>query len=74
VNGGPGADTLLGGAGDDTINGGRGVDLIVAGSGDDLVRARDGQRDRITCGPGSDRVVADGRDRVGGDCEVVRRG
>jgi hypothetical protein len=46
----------------------------VAGRGNDRIRARDDQSDRITCGPGRDRVLADTSDRVGSDCEVVERG
>jgi Ca2+-binding RTX toxin-like protein len=61
-------------AGNDRLDGGRGTDLVVAGSGNDVVRSRDGTHDRITCGPGRDRVAADAADRVGSDCEVVRRG
>jgi hypothetical protein len=38
------------------------------------VFARDGEVDRISCGPGRDRVIADPQDIVASDCEVVRRG
>ena len=48
--------------------------MLVGGFGNDVIVARDGQVDRITCGAGRDRVVADGSDIVGDDCEVVRRG
>jgi Ca2+-binding RTX toxin-like protein len=74
INGGPGGDTLLGGAGNDRIAGGTGTDVIAAGNGRDVISARDGVADRISCGAGRDRVVADGQDVVAGDCEVVRRG
>ena len=33
----------------------------------------DGRRDRVRCGPGRDRVVADRKDRVAGDCERLSR-
>ncbi len=72
--GGPGGDTLLGGAGNDRLNGGAGADILIGGAGNDVIRARDGVRDRISCGPGRDRVIADEIDQVGGDCEVVERG
>ena len=49
----------------DTVNGGRGHDRIYV---------RDGEPDRVTCGPGNDRVMADYRDDVAKDCERVRRG
>ena len=68
--GGPGGDTLLGGAGDDRLNGGAGADILIGGAGNDVIRARDGVRDRISCGPGRDRVIADaerpGRRRLRG--------
>ena len=72
--GGPGDDTLLGGAGNDRLNGGAEADILIGGAGNDVIRARDGVRDRISCGPGRDRVIADTDDAVGGDCEVVERG
>ena len=46
----------------DTVNGGRGHDRIYV---------RDGEPDRVTCGPGNDRVMADYRDDVAKDCERV---
>jgi hypothetical protein len=42
--------------------------------GNDVVRVRDGAADRVTCGAGRDRVVADAQDSVARDCEVVQRG
>jgi Ca2+-binding RTX toxin-like protein len=57
--GGTGRDALTGGAGNDLLDGGPGRDLLSAGRGDDLVRAIDGARDRILCGRGRDRVLAD---------------
>jgi len=87
IDGGTGADLLDGGYGDDTITGGPGRDRISAdlASGDcgpywckypygnDTVLARDGEIDSITCGAGTDRVVADADDVVAGDCETVER-
>jgi hypothetical protein len=49
------------------------VDTILAGAGSDTVLAADGDTDRITCGDGNDRVVADPADIVGPDCEAVTR-
>ena len=74
VIGGRGNDVLLGGAGNDRISGGPGSDLIAGGGGRDVIRVRDGVVDRVGCGPGRDRVIADPQDDVGGDCEVVQRG
>jgi glucose/arabinose dehydrogenase len=62
VLGGAGADRLLGDAGDDLLKGGRGNDLLRGGPGREVVR----------CGPGRDQVVVQGRDRVAGDCEIMR--
>lgn len=82
--GGTGDDVLYGGPGDDLIQGGRGDDRIFGDAGDDVLRggrgadrlqAADGRSnlDRLNCGPGRDRVVADAPDRIRGGCEVVRQ-
>jgi WD40 repeat protein len=81
--GGPGADLLLGGGGRNTVRGGdgndriqsdpRGHDRIFGGGGNDLIESASGSRDVVSCGPGRDTVVADKVDRVGRDCEHVRR-
>jgi hypothetical protein len=68
-----GDDRLRGGRGADLLDGGPGRDLVDAGSGDDVVRVRDGKPDRVVCGPGRDRVVADRADRLAPGCEVLRR-
>jgi hemolysin type calcium-binding protein len=73
VWGGPGAETIESGAGDDFVDGGLGHDAIDAGTGLDRIDARDRQRDRIACGAERDRVLADRKDVVTSDCEVVRR-
>lgn len=66
-----GADHLLGGDKSDAIVPGTGRDVVDAGRGPDLVRAHDGVPDRIACGAGRDRVLADRSDLVGRDCERV---
>lgn len=68
-----GDDDINGGAGDDDISGGRGHDRISGGRGNDHIFVRDGERDRVTCGPGRDTVRADKRDAVAKDCEKVAR-
>jgi Ca2+-binding RTX toxin-like protein len=73
LRGGNGADRLSGGAGRDALHGDAGRDRISGGAGNDTIGARDNARDRIDCGAGRDRVVADRRDRVGRNCERVRR-
>jgi hypothetical protein len=47
---------------------------VAAGDGDDAIRVRDGATDRISCGGGRDRAVADRSDAVARDCEAVSRG
>ena len=71
--GGRGTDVLLGGDGNDIVDGGRFSDRLSGGRGSDLILARDAAIDRIACGPGRDRVVADPGDVVAADCEAVAR-
>jgi hypothetical protein len=73
INGKAGNDRLFGLAGNDTLTGGPGADYVNGGPGDDRLFLRDGARDRAICGAGRDRVVADLRDRVAADCEIVLR-
>jgi hypothetical protein len=68
-----GNDRLLGGGGRDRLRGGPGRNRYSAGAGNDRVFARNNKVDRVRCGKGRDRVVADQNDRVAGDCERVRR-
>jgi hypothetical protein len=49
------------------------MDIISGGTGTDTISVRDGQRDRINCGSGRDRVIADRIDRVSSNCERVSR-
>lgn len=85
LDGGAGSDRITGGFGDDRLIGGPGRDTIVGDTdapycnryscslpfGNDTVEARDGEADSITCGPGTDTVVADAVDVVAPDCERV---
>lgn len=73
LDGGSGNDTLSGGAGTDKIAGGAGTDSVKGGAGNDTISVRGGGRDRVDCGAGRDTVTADKNDRVGKNCEVVRR-
>ena len=68
-----GNDRINGFAGNDTIVGGKGRDFVAASRGNDRILARDGASDRIDCGPGRDKVVADLSDRIWGGCEQVSR-
>jgi Ca2+-binding RTX toxin-like protein len=56
----------------DTIDGLQGADTIDAGTHDDLIESRDGYRDRIRCGPGTDTARADQLDVLSG-CENTTR-
>jgi lysophospholipase L1-like esterase len=62
LRGTPRADKLYGKAGNDRLFGYGGNDLLVGGPGADL----------LACGSGRDVAIADSRDKVGRDCEVVR--
>jgi hypothetical protein len=55
-------DKIHGKAGNDRLFGYRGKDLLVGGPGADL----------LACGSGRDVAIADGKDRVRRDCEVVK--
>ena len=78
--GGGGRDRIRGRGGNDLLRGDRGNDVLIPGpgkdrvaGGKDLIKARDGAKDVIACGGGVDTVIADARDVVPRNCEVVRR-
>jgi len=87
VDGGAGDDLVEGGFGDDKLTGGPGRDIVngdrksrcneyhcdYAGLGNDTIDVRDGEIDSVTCGVGTDRVIADTGDTVAADCETVER-
>ena len=87
LDGGAGNDSIDGGFGDDVLIGGPGHDTIsgdLAGGdcgplwckypyGNDTIDARDGEVDSVTCGAGTDTVLADPQDVVAPDCEHVDR-
>ena len=64
-------DVLHGGEGGDTMFGDEGEDVLYGEDGDDFLGgAFDGrQRDRLYCGEGKDKVLADWRDYVDSSCE-----
>ena len=70
LEGGRGDDVLRGGRGRDQLNGGFGRDRLLGGLGADTIRAVGGGADVIDCGPGTDRVEKDSRDRSR-NCEIV---
>lgn len=65
------ANKIEGGGGNDDIAGDAGQDELIGGLGNDVIAARDGEVDTISCGEGTDSVVADRTDVVANDCEVV---
>lgn len=71
LNGGGGADRLTGGGGADRLIGGPGRNTLSGGGGRDLVNSANRRRERVSCGGGRDRVIADRVDRLRG-CERVR--
>ena len=73
LDGRGGDDELRGGDGRDRIDAGHGNDRVDAGFGDDTIEVRDGEVDSVSCGPGTDAVVADAADTIATDCEQVDR-
>jgi hypothetical protein len=70
LRGSAGVDRLLGQAGNDRLYGLAGNDVLNGGPGNDLLVGGPGA-DQLVCGAGHDRAMADARDRVAKDCEVV---
>jgi Ca2+-binding RTX toxin-like protein len=70
-----GADSIEGRGGGDALRLGGGRDEAYGERGDDLISAVDGSKDDISCGPGSDRAVANPGDKVAEGCEsIIREG
>jgi hypothetical protein len=57
------------GGGHDVIDLGSGRDRVDSGKGDDSIDSRDGYRDVVNCGRGTDTVKADPLDKLRG-CEM----
>jgi len=74
LRGGSARNELIGQAGNDIISGGLGNDTVDAGAGNDKIGVRDGLLDIVTCGSGTDQVVADKIDKLAADCEQVSYG
>lgn len=79
IDGGAGDDVLVGGVGQDRLTGGSGQDSLQGdtdgGSSTstvkparDTVLAKDGERDKIECTDGLDRITADRSDQIGSGC------
>ncbi len=82
LDGGTGADLIVGRGGDDRLDGGDGFDQVAGGfgrdridavPGDDVVRSRDDGRDVVDCGSGLDRAFVSRTDVVR-RCERVEVG
>ena len=69
VTGSDRADTLTGSAGANTLVGGSGADELLGGAGGDRLNARDGIKDTVNGGGGSDRCVTDPRETSIKACE-----
>jgi hypothetical protein len=79
LEGDQGNDILYGGDGNDTLEppwtqqwgAGKGEDVFYGGDGSDLIDARgEGQPDKLYCGNGKDRYLADNNDYVASSCET----
>ena len=68
-----GADSIDARGGGDALRLGGGRDKGFGERGDDYIRAVDGSKDEISCGPGSDRAIANPGDKVAEGCEVIIR-
>jgi Ca2+-binding RTX toxin-like protein len=68
IRGRGGDDRLRGLNGDDCLYGETGDDRLAGDAGADRLNARDGAVDRVKCGPGRDRVIADRRNELGRGC------
>ncbi len=68
-----GADSIDARGGGDALRLGGGRDKGYGERGDDYIRAVDGSKDDISCGPGSDRAIANPGDNVAEGCERIMR-
>jgi hypothetical protein len=73
IAGSDGPNWLVVTAGKGTISGGAGSDILEGGAQDDAIDSRDGSRDTVLCGGGTDTVQADTLDVVSPACESVTR-
>ena len=73
LDGGKGDDVIEGLLGPDKITGGPGRDRLSGGGGDDTINARDGERDMVNCGQGTDTATVDRIDSVSPNCETIKR-
>ena len=69
VTGSDRADTLTGSAGANTLVGGKGADELLGGAGGDRLNAKDGIKDTVNGGGGTDRCITDPRETSIRACE-----
>ena len=69
VTGSDWADTLTGSAGANTLVGGKGADELLGGAGADRLNAKDGIKDTVNGGDGTDRCITDPRETSIRACE-----
>ena len=76
IGGGDGNDVIYGGDGDDMeLFDGKGADVIYGGDGNDFIDSLpDDQSDKLYCGKGKDRYVAEKIDYVDSSCEKTALG
>src|SRR5919106_1494103 len=53
----------------DVLKGTAKADRIIARGGNDRINVSGGRADRVSCGAGFDRVIADPRDHIAANCE-----
>jgi hypothetical protein len=70
LHAGKGDNVLYGGDANDFLYAGPGANVLYGGDGNDvLVADRSGQRDKLYCGEGKDRYLANNKDYVDSSCE-----
>src|SRR5687768_14864488 len=57
----------------DVLRGTASADRIFGLAGNDRINVSGGRADRVSCGSGFDRVIADTRDHISANCEKVHR-
>ena len=71
IEGGSGRDKITGGGNRDLLYGEGGKDKVKGGDGRDIIEVKRGKKDKVKCGANNDKVFADSKDKIAGDCEKV---
>jgi uncharacterized repeat protein (TIGR01451 family) len=74
LTGDGGDNFLIGNSGADELIGGPGFDFLSGDEGNDAIQSRDDEEDEVSCGDGTDSVIADPHDFTDDDCEAVHLG